>query len=81
VTGTHKARVLGAVRTEEQARQVSRPAQAQHFGTLSILDISQYGNRLQTGYRNIYVSHIWQALDALRPELEDEELHVAANLR
>ena len=34
-----RARVLGAVRTEEQARQVSRPAHAQHLGKPSKLAI------------------------------------------
>jgi hypothetical protein len=35
-----RARVLGAVRTEEQARQVSRPAHAQHLGRPSDLAIT-----------------------------------------
>ena len=52
------ARVLGAVRTEEQARQVSRPAEAQHFETLRKLAIPFGTGPMQTGCRDSHLLHV-----------------------
>lgn len=74
-----RARVLGAVRTEEQARQVSRPAHAQHLGTLSNLAIPLARDQWQTGCRDIHL-HVASS-GCPTAKAEDEESHEATDLR